>query len=559
MKTHRSEIVQLVLVMVAAVLVIGGSALYVLAGQATSQAQAALRGALTTQAGLISAIAKNARDRYQGFPERHIANLTADHVREAFSKSQGFGETGEFVLGRAFGDNIALIARQRDISRIETIRAEDRRAEPMRRALAGQNGVMVGFDYRNIEVIAAFQPVGELGLGLVAKIDKSEVMAPFWGAFWTLGGLCLLVLGAGSVILVRATKPIMDDAEAGARRLMQLADSLPVVIAAVGPDFRYQFVNRLYGEWFDIDRSDIVGKTVAQVVGLDRWKVIGDKMRTAQAGTFVSYEQSGAYFPGVGLRTVRITYIPHMTSDGSRTDSLFVMLQDLTAERQVAEDLIQARRQAEGANRAKSEFLASMSHELRTPLNAIIGFAEMMRAEIFGALGNDRYKDYAGDILTSGEHLLTLINDILDVSAIELGKVELEDEDLDLSGIFDVSARLTRGRAERHQVRLIVNDPGDLPTVRMDRRRSKQMLLNLLSNAVKFTPEGGQVVLDARLNDIGGIDISVTDSGIGMTQPELVRALQPFTQVDNTLTRRFDGTGLGLPLTKSMIEMHGGQ
>ena len=215
---------------------------------------------------------------------------------------------------------------------------------------------------------------------------------------------------------------------------------------------------------------------------------------------------------------------------------------------------------AEGANRAKSEFLANMSHELRTPLNAINGFSEIMVGEMFGPLGDRRYKEYCGDILNSGQHLLALINDILDMSKIEAGKMNLSFEPLNLEDVVEDCVRLVRNRAESTGLNLVIDLP-DLPEFEADYRAIKQVLLNLLSNALKFTPHGGRVtVTGERKRDITGdrLRISVIDTGIGISEEDLVRLAKPFEQIESQLSKTQQGTGLGLALTKSLIELHGG-
>ncbi|HEY0437967.1 MAG TPA: ATP-binding protein [Phenylobacterium sp.] len=215
---------------------------------------------------------------------------------------------------------------------------------------------------------------------------------------------------------------------------------------------------------------------------------------------------------------------------------------------------------AEGANQAKSEFLANMSHELRTPLNAINGFSEIMIAEMYGPLGDARYKDYARDILNSGQHLLALINDILDMSKIEAGKMNLRFEPLSLDEVAEDALRLVRNRAEAAGLALRL-DFTDLPEVEADYRAIKQVLLNLLSNAIKFTPRGGVVTVHAERRDdpLGErVKISVQDTGIGIPPEDLARLARPFEQAEGQHTKTQQGTGLGLALTKALVEMHGG-
>ena len=216
---------------------------------------------------------------------------------------------------------------------------------------------------------------------------------------------------------------------------------------------------------------------------------------------------------------------------------------------------------AEGANTAKSEFLANMSHELRTPLNAINGFSEIMVQEMFGPLGDARYKGYSQDILSSGQHLLALINDILDMSKIEAGKMNLKFEPVGLMDVTEDAVRLVRNRAEASGLSLVIDFPQHLPEVEADYRALKQILLNLLSNAIKFTPRGGRVTVRAegRRDPTGErIRVSVQDTGIGIAQDDLARLAQPFEQVENQHSKTTQGTGLGLALTKSLVEMLGG-
>jgi PAS domain S-box-containing protein len=217
-----------------------------------------------------------------------------------------------------------------------------------------------------------------------------------------------------------------------------------------------------------------------------------------------------------------------------------------------------ARETAEAASRAKSAFLANMSHELRTPLNAIIGFSEVMKGEMMGPLGSDRYRGYANDIHGSGKHLLQLINDVLDISKIEAGKAELRDEQIDLGRVIDECASLIAPQAAANAISIKVDVPNELPGLRGDTRAIKQVLLNLLSNAVKFTPARGKVALSARLGETGDLEIAVADTGIGIAKESIERIFEPFYQVDSDLSRRFEGTGLGLSLVKGLVGMHGG-
>nr|WP_281415005.1 HAMP domain-containing sensor histidine kinase [Azospirillum picis] len=224
-----------------------------------------------------------------------------------------------------------------------------------------------------------------------------------------------------------------------------------------------------------------------------------------------------------------------------------------------ARQLDEARRQAEQAIRARTAFLATMSHEIRTPLTAMMGFAELLEQEVMGPHGVPLYRDYARDIAESGRHLMELINDLLDLSKADADRLELVEGTVDVVRVAIATARLLAERAARHGVRIVTDVPPDLPPLRADERKLRQMLLNLLSNAVKFTPADGVVTLDAWLADDGTLWLSVHDTGIGMNGDELAKALEPWGQIDSVLARGHVGTGLGLPLTKRLIELHGGR
>ena len=243
---------------------------------------------------------------------------------------------------------------------------------------------------------------------------------------------------------------------------------------------------------------------------------------------------------------------------GRMTKALVVFRENAVRLRERTEELKSARDEAIKSSEAKSRFLANMSHELRTPLNAVIGFSEIIRDEVIGPVGQPKYREYARDIHDSAEHLLAVINDILDVAKAEAGKLELNEESIDVAQSVDVCQRLMQERAEAGDVNLEAAVPANLPRLIADPRRLKQVLLNLLSNAVKFTPPHGTVSISAGVTDDGALEIVVADDGIGMSPAELETALKPFSQVDSAVNRKVDGTGLGLPLTKHLLEMHGG-
>jgi signal transduction histidine kinase len=259
------------------------------------------------------------------------------------------------------------------------------------------------------------------------------------------------------------------------------------------------------------------------------------------------------------LRTGAYDYIDKGSSPAEFVavlDRAFEKRQLQDERRDAYEALRLAKESAEAASRSKSEFLATMSHELRTPLNAIIGFSEVMMSETFGPLGEGPYREYAQDINVSGIHLLALINDILDLSKAESGKLELNEETVDLAEVVEQVARLIRPRADGGQVSVATKIAAGLPFLRGDERKLKQIALNLVSNAVKFTPKGGHVDLELDCDEARRLVLRVRDTGIGIAPEDIERAFEPFRQIDSELSRQHDGTGLGLPLTAAMVRLH---
>jgi PAS domain S-box-containing protein len=231
---------------------------------------------------------------------------------------------------------------------------------------------------------------------------------------------------------------------------------------------------------------------------------------------------------------------------------------NVTKEIRAEQALREAKDLSDSANRAKSEFLANMSHELRTPLNAIMGFSEITKERMYGAQ-SEKYFDYARDIFDSGTLLLALIDDVLDLAKIEAARMELCEEIVDLAALVEAGVLLLHQKAQVAAVQVTTRIADRLPPIRADERRLKQIILNLLSNAIKFTPPGGTISIEAAVRDgDGSLELAVRDTGIGIAPDHLAKVLEPFSQIQNSFTRRHDGTGLGLPLVKALAELHGG-
>jgi len=268
-----------------------------------------------------------------------------------------------------------------------------------------------------------------------------------------------------------------------------------------------------------------------------------------------------------GIAILIVLYAAQLFFDGRRLtfrldeDSrLRFEVEDLARELEEARDeALRKRFEAETANASKTAFLANMSHELRTPLNAILGFSEIIAKECFGPAGSPRYKEYAGDIHSSGSHLLSLINDLLDVAKIEAGRMEIEPEPLDVARTLESALKIISVKARERRQELVIEVDPDVPQLYADERALKQILINLVSNAIKFTPEGGRIAVVASRARCGAFQLMVEDNGPGIPRDKLDKIFKPFSQVDNRYDRQGGGTGLGLALVRGLVELHNGR
>lgn len=287
------------------------------------------------------------------------------------------------------------------------------------------------------------------------------------------------------------------------------------------------------------------GKIIAETYMVDGM-VVGGRASVSTDTVFAAWRRFAAWVAsGIALSVL------------ASAGLAWLILRELRRREIVDAELRAAKEQAEAANTAKTEFLARMSHELRTPLNAVLGFSEVMEREMYGPLGDEHYRDYARAVHQGGSHLLTVINDILDISKAEAGKIELHEERFDLYALADDCTAMMRHHEAAAGITVENLLPPNLPQVCGDPVRIKQVLLNLLSNAVKFTGEGGRVTVEGGVGP-DGLTVTVSDTGIGIAKADIDRVMAPFEQVDNVMSRRHEGTGLGLPLSRLLVERHGG-
>jgi PAS domain S-box-containing protein len=338
-----------------------------------------------------------------------------------------------------------------------------------------------------------------------------------------------------------------------ARELRAILDTATDGVIVIDEAGRVLSLNRAGEALFGYDQNEVAGETFITLFAPDSHALALDYLEGLKANGVASVLNDGREVVGRVRQGGRIPLFMTLGAISDLPDRKFcAVLRDITPWKKAESDLLEAKRAAEHASAQKSDFLAKISHEVRTPLSAIIGFAEVMIEERFGPIGNERYLEYLRDIHASGGHVISLVNDLLDLSKIEAGRFDLNFISVDANEIVSRSVAMMQPQAGAGRVVLRTSLSQRLPHVVADERSLRQIVLNILSNAVKFTDPGGQVIVSTAFTDRGEVALRVRDTGIGMTEKEIETALEPFRQVSTA--RRAGGTGLGLPLTKALVE-----
>lgn len=572
----RERFFFLVLIMVVVCMTIIATMIIVLYRHQIQEHREMLGVSAQSQARLIESVARHEikqnsllleiRPEYDPFQE--AINLIA----EAHENYIGFGETGEFTLARADDNFIVFVLRHRHdtVEQPAPVAFDSELAEPMRLALKGQSGSIIGLDYRGKTVLAAYEPVAVLNLGIVAKIDLAEIRAPFIKSGLLATSIALVVILTGTTLFFRVGSPIIKRLETYSRdlekeisghkksvkalqeseerfRLVFESNPDPVAIARVDNDVAID-VNNAFEAWFGIERDKVIGHS-SDTLGLWTDKSMRESFldRLQHAGEINKFETELRLRNGETRSVLLSARLLNIHNEFCN----LIVLHDITTEK-VAELALKK------MDQEKNEFISMAAHELRTPLSAMMGYTELLLTpEKFGGFSEEQKLDFLHEVYDRGESLTRIIDDLLDVSRIENGySVTLDLQQDDFKTLLRKTVEFYRSPDSEHRFRLDLLDEADQPLMLIDRHRIKQVIENLLANAVKYSPGAGEITVIGRpIAD--GWEVKVKDQGIGMTPDQIDRIFDKFYRVDSSDTST-QGLGLGMGIVKQIIEAHGG-
>jgi PAS domain S-box-containing protein len=412
-------------------------------------------------------------------------------------------------------------------------------------------------DAQRVRALAleSFAPYERTGIWRHRKADGQLILVDVLWHRLEFQGREAAIVAAIDITDQKQAEDALRDNEA---RYRLLAENITDVITVLALDGTRTYLSPSVRDVLGYAPEELIGKRMEEMPHPDDRPLAAAAVAALTRGepkvtvTLRSRHKDGHYvWMETSLRVMR-------DSASNRPTQVLGVSRDVSARQGLQDQLAAAKEQAERASHAKSEFLANMSHELRTPLNAIMGFGDLIENQRLGPLGNVKYAGYGRDIVESGRHLLDLINEILDFVKVDAGRLTLVEEPLEIRRVIDACVHMLEERTRRADLALDVEIGAGVGVVRGDEKRLKQVLLNLVTNSIKFTKPGGRIMIDAGIDPAGRLAISVSDTGIGIAPQDIANVLEPFGQVDSAFNRATEGTGLGLPLSKRLIEMHGG-